>query len=184
MANGTPSPSITTNWLQKKHVGLMCIYVYKLLLFCTDNLQAIFFGYRVSLYFFFFLLIYLFCRCVGSDVLKWYSDREKNEVTKASEDENFKTRQLDLQAKLKMSLYFKVKSFGWMLFEVNTSKSTEAFWTVDNQGTFHAKLKGGETRILLDVLQPCVDLEVKKKENKVVIKMNPSSYRFTGMFVV
>ena len=91
---------------------------------------------------------------------------------------------MELQAKLKKSLYFKVKSFGWMVFEVNTSQGTEAFGTVDNQGKFHVNLKGGFTWITLDVTQPCVDLKLKEKSNKAEIKMNKTIYRFTGMFVV
>ena len=149
----------------------------------SDNFQSIFFGYRVSLYFFFFFYLFnFFCRCLGKEILKWYSEREKNEAIKVREDKILKKRQLNYQAKLGMRLYLKVKSFGWVVFKVNTCRGTEAFFTVDSKCEFHAKLKGGFSKVLLEVEQPCVDLKVKKEENRCVIKMNKSNYRFSGMF--
>ena len=118
---------------------------------------------------------------VGSAIIELWAQRVTNEAKKKKEDKIYMRRQQQLQQLLLEVLYCKVTKYGWVCFEINSEDTTNAFWRIDRRCNWGIHFKGGAATLNLEVVQPIVDLELKKQLNKVEMKLVPTANRFKRM---
>ena len=119
-----------------------------------------------------------------SRILELYDQRVDNEKQKKIEDKNWRKWQRGQQKRLLKPLHLYLKTYGWVVFNVNTDKINRVYMRLDRNAKWTAFFCGGSTSLFLEVKQFRVDLAKKKKEKKIEIEYVSTFYRFSGMFVL
>ena len=119
-----------------------------------------------------------------SRILELYDQRVDNEKQKKIEDKNWRKWQRGQQKRLLKPLHLYLKTYGWVVFNVNTDKINRVYMRLDRNAKWTAFFCGGSTSLFLEVKQFRVDLAKKKKEKKIEIEYVSTFYRFNGMFVL
>ena len=95
----------------------------------------------------------------------------------------YRHRQEQLQRVLERELYLRVKSYGWMTFQVNSKRTLNAMWSIDKSAKWNILLCEEQESITLNVSQPFVDQTKCNQTNKVEVDMRSTTFNFSGFFV-
>ena len=113
-------------------------------------------------------------------MLEAYAARDENFKKKQEEDSLLQEHEEKLNQILLLELYYRIKKYGWVSFQVNAKSITNAYWALDAQAVWHVRFHDNEDRLLITVSQPTIDRAKLKESNTAEIGLNAINFAFTS----